>query len=289
MQRLQVGVSSNSVVHPGWKLIWKLNIPRSTHLFLWKGCNDILPTKEKLYKRKCVSDPFCPQCGCEVETSGHFLWRCLAAGTVWSICTPKLQKGVIRDENFQLIFFSLCNRLDTQEVELMAVVAQKMWHRRNNLVFGGINLQPMYLLKVATDFLAKFQSAQASVNTCRPPSEVAIVKWSRPPEGWVKLNWDAAVDIKKKIMGVGLVLRDHFDGVLRVVSSFHQYVLDPLVAEAFAARQGIDLCRALGYQCLQLEGDCQVVVKAILSNSLSHVKVEPIIVDIQTNQFFPTV
>jgi hypothetical protein len=96
----------------------------------------------------------------------------------------------------------------------MAVVAQKMWHRRNNLVFGGINLQPMCLLKVATDFLVEFQSAQASVNTCRPLGEVAVAKWSRPHEGWVKLNWDAAVDIKKKIMGVGLVLRDHFGGVL---------------------------------------------------------------------------
>jgi hypothetical protein len=71
------------------------------------------------------------------------------------------------------------------------------------------------------------------------------------------------------------------------VSSFHQYVIDPMVAEAFAARQGIGLCRALGYQYLQLEGDCKVVVKAILSDSLSQVKVEPIIVDIQahTNSF----
>jgi hypothetical protein len=122
-QRVKAGDSSLSVVHPGWKMIWNLNIPWSTQLFLWKGCNDILPTKEKLYKWKCVSEPFCPQCGTEVETSGHFLWSCLAAGAVWSLCTPKLQKGIIREGDFQSIFFSLCNRLDTQEVELMAVVA----------------------------------------------------------------------------------------------------------------------------------------------------------------------
>jgi ribonuclease HI len=54
-----------------------------------------------------------------------------------------------------------------------------------------------------------------------------------------------------------------------------------MMVEAFAARQGIGLCRELGYQCLQLEGDCKVVVNAILSDSISQVKVEPIIADIQ--------
>jgi hypothetical protein len=60
-----------------------------------------------------------------------------------------------------------------------------------------------------------------------------------------------------------------------------QYVIDPMVAKAFAARQGIGLCRELGYQCLQLEGYCKDVVNAIISDSISQVKVEPIIADIQ--------
>jgi hypothetical protein len=28
-----------------WQAIWKLNCPRVVHLFLWKACNNILPTK----------------------------------------------------------------------------------------------------------------------------------------------------------------------------------------------------------------------------------------------------
>lgn len=43
-----------------WKLLWNLKIPRSTQLFLWRVCNEILPTKEKLWKRKLVEDPLCP-------------------------------------------------------------------------------------------------------------------------------------------------------------------------------------------------------------------------------------
>jgi len=48
--------------NPFWKLLWKLNVPRAGHLFLWRGCNNILPTKENVYHRKVVSEPFCPQC-----------------------------------------------------------------------------------------------------------------------------------------------------------------------------------------------------------------------------------
>jgi hypothetical protein len=53
---------------PVWKKIWKLNVPRVVLLFLWRACNDILPTKEKLM-RKIVTDPSCPLCGRVVETT----------------------------------------------------------------------------------------------------------------------------------------------------------------------------------------------------------------------------
>ncbi len=69
---------------PIWKIIWKLKVPRVIHLFLWRACNNILPTKENLLRRKIVSDPTCPLCGRETETSGHVLWSCDAARAVRS-------------------------------------------------------------------------------------------------------------------------------------------------------------------------------------------------------------
>lgn len=46
-----------------WKQIWGLKGSRVVKLFLWKACNDILPTREKLFKKKIVSDPLCAICG----------------------------------------------------------------------------------------------------------------------------------------------------------------------------------------------------------------------------------
>jgi len=91
-----MGSGSRSVTdNPFWKVIWKLRVPRAVQLFLWRGCNNILPTKEKLFQRKIVTEPFCPQCGVEVETVGHFLWRCASSTAVWAEWSRSLQKSVI--------------------------------------------------------------------------------------------------------------------------------------------------------------------------------------------------
>jgi len=71
---------SNPAMHSlVWKLLWRLDIPRSTQLFLWQACQNILPTKQKLFRRKIVEDPLCLMCGQMEEQVGHVLWSCTAA------------------------------------------------------------------------------------------------------------------------------------------------------------------------------------------------------------------
>jgi len=41
---------------PIWRRLWKLNLPRFILLFLWRACNNILPTKNNIYKKKIVID-----------------------------------------------------------------------------------------------------------------------------------------------------------------------------------------------------------------------------------------
>jgi ribonuclease HI len=68
---------------------------------------------------------------------------------------------------------------------------------------------------------------------------------------------------KKNRMGVGLIGRDS-GGTVRVAScSYMPYLTDPEKAEAFAACQGVELCRFMGYNAVILEGDAQGVVKAL--------------------------
>jgi hypothetical protein len=54
-----------------WKRIWSLSVPNSEKNFLWRACNNILPTKENLCKRKIIMDPLYV----------HVLWN---GGGIWA-------------------------------------------------------------------------------------------------------------------------------------------------------------------------------------------------------------
>ena len=46
-----------------WKILWKLRVPNSKKKFLWRACNEILPTKANLCRRKIMNDLNCSICG----------------------------------------------------------------------------------------------------------------------------------------------------------------------------------------------------------------------------------
>lgn len=75
------------------KGIWQLNAPNAMKVFMWRACNNALPMKANMAKRKIVLDPLCSICGLEVETMGHILWSCLVARDTWGMCGRKLQKS----------------------------------------------------------------------------------------------------------------------------------------------------------------------------------------------------
>lgn len=60
-----------AVMDERWRNIWNLEVPCVTKLFLWKAGNNLLPTKENLFKRKVVEDKSCPVCSAETETIMH--------------------------------------------------------------------------------------------------------------------------------------------------------------------------------------------------------------------------
>ena len=55
--------SSRGYIGKGiWSVLWKLRIPNKIKVFGWRACNDILPTKLNLSKRRIIDDVMCPIC-----------------------------------------------------------------------------------------------------------------------------------------------------------------------------------------------------------------------------------
>lgn len=126
-----------------WKKLWKMRVPRVVKNFLWRVCNNLLPTKENICRKVIVNDPMCPICSAQLETIRHILWKCNSATAVWMECNWKIHKlSISKDEGMSLAE-NLMASLDEDDLALAGILARKIWLRRNSVVYGGDLMSPM--------------------------------------------------------------------------------------------------------------------------------------------------
>jgi len=66
-----------------WKFLWSHHVSNPVKAFLWRACNNLLPTKMNLFQKWVVEEALCPICGREEEDTTHVVWNCLGARDVW--------------------------------------------------------------------------------------------------------------------------------------------------------------------------------------------------------------
>jgi exonuclease III/ribonuclease HI len=265
-----------------WKAIWNIDVPRAAKIFLWKACSGILPTKENLYSKKITPDPLCPICQLEVETTAHALWSCPSAQDVWSECPNRIQKSSCEAKEFLCIMQWLLNKCTEEEIQLVILVARQIWHRRNSLIFGGSFSSPSVLLRVAKDQYDVFSMvAKQNGRQSTSPIVKTVIPWQKPPGDTIKINWDAAVDGRRRRIGMGAIVRDSEGLIVAMMCDTMDCIQDPATAEALAARRAIELGLSLGIRRIVLEGDSLQVVHALQMSNGGGFSYGPIIEDAQ--------
>jgi len=67
-----------------WTRIWSLAIPPKMKTFLWSLCQNAIPTRENLHKRKMLPNPFYPFCSTHMETTEHLFLLCKWTKKIWA-------------------------------------------------------------------------------------------------------------------------------------------------------------------------------------------------------------
>ncbi|XP_059434317.1 uncharacterized protein LOC132167380 [Corylus avellana] len=196
---------------------------------------------------------------------GHILWSCGSAQDVWLECPKKLQKCRSAATDFMAIFRELSSKLAPDEIKLFAAIVRQLWLRRNLFVFGGQLTAPAVILRQAKDQLEAFDKAEVSRSLGRALAQQTpiSVKWTKPPVGFLKINWDASVDVSQKRMGMGIAIRDHGGELLAAYCATRDYITDAATAEALTAWQAVEISQSLGLEKVVLEGDAMEVVKVL--------------------------
>ncbi|KAG6729530.1 hypothetical protein I3842_01G032600 [Carya illinoinensis] len=86
-----------------------------------------------------------------------------------------------------------------------------------------------------------------------------IVKWSRPPEGWFKLNCDGSCRGNPGNTGGGGIIRDSHGLVKGAFSTYYEYGTNNS-AELKAIVEGVRLCKRLHMNNIIIESDSKIVV-----------------------------
>uniref|UniRef100_A0A2N9FZG8 Reverse transcriptase domain-containing protein n=1 Tax=Fagus sylvatica TaxID=28930 RepID=A0A2N9FZG8_FAGSY len=106
-----------------WRKLWRLNIPGKVKHFIWRACNESLPTRQNLCRRKILEDHRCAICSGISETTTHILWECPFANCVWSTSSGRLQKCHVSEEEFIVLVRKLVRMLSREELEVWAVLS----------------------------------------------------------------------------------------------------------------------------------------------------------------------
>jgi hypothetical protein len=105
------------------------------------------------------------------------------------------------------------------------------------------------------------------------------LKWKMPQDQVLKCNWDAALDVGRNMMGVGILVSDHARVVVAAKCSTQSHVTDPLVAETIAAWTAARFITQKGFGNAILEGDSLGVVNSLQNEEQSCVPMGHLIED----------
>ncbi|XP_035547338.1 uncharacterized protein LOC118348889 [Juglans regia] len=202
-----------------WKNLWSMDVPGGRRHFVWNALNNALPTKSNLFKRKVTEDSLCPMCRREEEDVQHALWCCPAAADVWDENSSHVRKWLNQIHDFSRLWSELSNRLSNGCLERVVAIMRGIWGRRNAFVFEDKFASPGHVVRTTLAGLEEYQEANAKMEGSRVRCEARRERrrWQIPVGDNCKLNFDAAVDLNNRRIGIGIIVRDCNGDILAAV------------------------------------------------------------------------
>ncbi|XP_062006063.1 uncharacterized protein LOC133723263 [Rosa rugosa] len=194
-----------------WKKLWKVVMPSSAKIHIWRVCHNILLSKDRLLSRRVpLETQVCVLCESATETSLHICRDCPFTKQV-------LQgNGVLVHTCFSpqalncdlLGWLSICvQALSLKDLGDLLFLLWSVWKERNSRVWDDKKGQPWDVLLKATTRLQDFR-VHNTRQTLRETSSSRLARWRAPSVGIYKINVDGSFDHVSRKGSAGFVVRD---------------------------------------------------------------------------------
>ena len=146
----------------------------------------------------------------------------------------------------------------------MALIIDKIWKSRNHLIFqGGLADVNKAMSNVRIKFLEASKVFSSSIH---PSLEPPILIWSPPPQGWIKINVDAAMSNSKSTLAV--VARNHLGIAISLWGREH-HLCSPAQAEAEAILWAVQIAIQERWSMIIVEGDAKLCLDPLAQPNLT--------------------
>ncbi|KAH9799959.1 reverse transcriptase domain-containing protein [Citrus sinensis] len=262
---------SCSITDPSiWKAIWTCLLPEKIKIFMWRAVRNLLPSAENLWSKKVISDPTCQLCKKTMESISHALVDCKMARKVWKIVSCADKVYTFAEQSMSYVLQGMTEMLNRTDFELLVACFWSIWHARNLFLFEGKKVDPLVSMAKAEAVLDSYKRVKIpSSSHLESKITVKQQRWKPPPQGWIKINVDAATKIEKQVAGLGIVLRDFNGSVVAAAVKPSKFYGDIIFAEAEAVEWGLQVARSITMASIIVETDSQGV-SDLLNNKKSN-------------------
>jgi hypothetical protein len=262
-----------------WNLIWTANVPPKLKVFGWKLATNTLGVQVHRCRRNMEVMPTCTLCGREPETAHHAVVACTKATALrqclrktWPLPTENFFSYT--GNNWVLVLLDQCS---AEMRSKLIFLWWRAWHLRNNSIFGdgkcGIEQSALFIQSYLVSFMQanepdvekdyKGKTVVQSLGDGMPKKKEHPAAWTKPDEGWQKLNVDASFSIEENKGTWGAVLRDHEGKVLVTAWGLINHCLNAEMAEGIAVLEGVKAIIALASTHVVVECDNANVIKEL--------------------------
>ncbi|XP_020153962.2 uncharacterized protein [Aegilops tauschii subsp. strangulata] len=240
----------------------------------------------ELHRRKIKPGIFYAACGRE-ETIIHRFWRCPHSRHYWkllgdTVATPLagLPEGIVAYSGMRAWVLDWLSRTGNEEREMVLRSWYELWLARNK-ARGTHQMEDPQLIVQRVLYLAEeWMSSKDTV--IKQAVERGPDKWSKPDDGWVKVNSDGALGKHQGSGGGGAVLRNNHGEFIAGACHFSPLAADAETVELLVCRRAVILAQELNIQRVILERDSQVAVWKISSEQKDLYGNEQIVEELKT-------
>jgi hypothetical protein len=266
-QNSQAASSSSSMMAQNlWSSLWAVQVPPKVKLFIWKACQNIIPTQTKLFEKGITHSYSCLWCEDEPETSDHVLWGCEFAQKVWNSCPVPIGIHQRSLKLFTDVIGSFISDLQTPVIEIAFTTAWALWKARNETVWEakvpGVDAICQEAVALASDFLEAKSKVMVTTGGLGGP-----FRWQRPPADVWKLNMACHSSSISSRIGLGILIRDSEGAVMAVLEDSLMRNNELLQVHAKAVLVALKFAYDVGLRFLLVEVENQELCSLIQAGS----------------------